>query len=60
MGCWKWCRWFGFDRELEEICRGEVFHRGLVGLVVEHLNHNDDRDDDDDDIIIISSYHLTT
>ena len=37
---WKWCLGFCFDREVEEISRGEVLHCGhpLVGLVVERLN----------------------
>ena len=40
------CCCFCFERELEEISRGEIFHCGhpLVGLVVEHLNHDDDDD----------------
>ena len=46
----KLWRWFSFDRELEKISRGEIFHRGRarVGLVVEHLNHDDDEESEDE------------
>ena len=39
----KYCLWFVFDRELENISRSEVFPcgRSLVRLVIEHLEFED-------------------
>ena len=41
LGCCqgRWCWWFGFNREFEEISRGEIFSRwhARIGLGVEHL-----------------------
>ena len=61
---WKWCWGFCFDREVEEISRGEVLHCGhpLVGLVVERLNQDDDDNNyvkgDSEDEISIYGYDL--